>query len=57
MGTQTGALQDVRALTLQNGHTAEIIVLHRMLTSAADRAVIMNPLHTRLGVGLDRNIN
>ena len=57
MGTQTGALEEVRALTLQKGHTAEISILHRMMVSATDRAVIRNPLHKFVGIGLEKNIN
>lgn len=57
MGTYTGDLQEVRALTHPQGHTAEMVILSRMLLSTTDRDIIRNPNHTKLGVGVDKRIN
>jgi hypothetical protein len=57
MGTATGSLQEVRAVTLPQGHTAELVILSRMILSTDDRAIIRNPVHNKLGVGLDKRIN
>lgn len=45
MGVYSGALEEVRAMTLPQGHTAEIVILSYMISSQTNRDIIRNPLH------------